>query len=258
MAEAVHQQQLTDTGYRGARLGAPFVYRWIDQEPTSETWRQRADQYRYLWSTVFVLFFAFGGVLLAGNVGLILAALYLTPVAVMAGYLTYWRRRTDGEPIPRPVAREAYIEYVDDEFCFVLEVDGKPFFWDRWSRVQQFEVTAYWAMFGDAGQSPYKTDWHAIVMDPIDAAPWCIASTIEGMAAVRERRAALDAKFGMAARTTFLQRLELERSATKLKDGSCGHITPLLNDPSADTSSYQTENERSQQPANAQGVPLKL
>lgn len=259
MTESASQQQVTDTGYRGARLGPPFVYQWIDQEPTPETWRQRADKHRYLWTAVLFVVLAICGVVLGGNLGLAVAAVYLMPVALMIGYIAYWGRRTDGEPIPRPVVREAYIELVDDEFCFVLEVDGKPHFWDRWSRVQQFEVTPYWAMFGDAGESPYKTGWHAIAMDPGDTAPWCIASTIERMADVRQRRSTLDAKFGIAARTNFLQRLELERSAAKREKlpSQAGDLKGK--DPITGSPSDLSEKEPAQRAAGARrDVPLKL
>ncbi|MFX8899262.1 hypothetical protein ABTN01_19170, partial [Acinetobacter baumannii] len=82
--------------------------------------------------------------------------------------------------------REAYIEYADDDFYFVVEDNGKARIWQPWSLVRRFEKTAYWPMFGDAGKSPYETGWHAIAMTPDVGKPWMIGSSIEGEAALRE------------------------------------------------------------------------
>lgn len=252
-AETEEKQKQTDVGFRGARLGTPFVYGWTDQQPTLETWEDRADRSRAIWGGLFVLLLALAGIILGGGFGLLVALVYLTPIALIGGYFVNWYRRSDQEPVPRAVWNEAYIELVGEQFFFVLEANGKPVRSEPWSRVVQFEVSPYWEMFGDAGASPHKTGWHAIVMDPGDAAPWCIASTIEGMAAVRERRAALDAKFGVATRTKFLQRLKVERERDAMKQDRTP-VAPIS--PESDEKSQSPPNESVE--VSVDGVPLRL
>ena len=38
-----------EKGYRGARLGEPYIYRWVDQEPTAQTWTDLAHRKGCLW-----------------------------------------------------------------------------------------------------------------------------------------------------------------------------------------------------------------
>ena len=137
---------------------------------------------------------------------IMLLAFWTLPIVSYAGFAL--TRRQDEEPVPKAVRREAYIEYAGEEFYFVLEVDGKAQIWQPWSLVRRFERTGYWAMFGDAGQSPYKTGWHAIAMTPDTGMPWLIGSTIEGEGVVRERFTALDARFSEFARAEFMRAYE--------------------------------------------------
>lgn len=210
--------ELRAAGYRGARLGEPYEYRWVDQEPTRKTWADLAERKGCLWAVVAVPIWTYGGWVLGGPTGFgfgLLLAFWTFPIALEMGAEAAGRR--DKEPVPRAVRREAYIEFADNDFHFVLEVDGKPFIWQPWSLVQQFEKTAYWPMFGDAGESPYKTGWHAIAMTPDTGSPWLIASTIEGEAAVRERFTALDARFGPASRAAFMRAYEARQRANQPK-----------------------------------------
>lgn len=200
-------------GEPGIRLGEPFVYAWTDLEPTSTTYGDRAKSWSRVWAAVFLAMIATFGWSLGAGFGLLVAFVYGLGVALIAGTLVTWRLRRDNAPVPRAVRREAYIALFGDEYRFMLEVEGKQWLWGHWADVQQFEVTPYWAMFGDGSRSPVESEWHAIVMDPGEGQPWKIASTIEGMAVLRERRAALDARFGVAARTLFMAELNRRRVA---------------------------------------------
>ena len=123
--------------------------------------------------------------------------------------------RTDGEPVPKPVRREAYIEYAWGQFYFVLEEDGKARIWQPWELVRQFEKVDYWSMFGDAGGLPRKTGWHAIAMTPLVGQPWLDRfDRIEAEAEVRERFTELDARFSADTRTRFMRALEARKSST--------------------------------------------
>jgi len=203
-----------EKGYRGTRLGSPYVYRWVDLEPTNRTWRNRSE-WRSFWGAVlgFVLV-SMAASFLWGERGFILGSLFLGPFGMGAGGMVaqFWGR-TDTEPVPKEVQREAYIEYDAGDFNFVLEEDGKVFFFQRWELVRQFEKVDYWAMFGDAGKSPYNTGWHAIVMTPLVGKPWLIASTIEGDAELRDRFTNLDARFSADTRAVFMRALEARKSA---------------------------------------------
>ena len=208
--------ELRAAGYRGARLGDPYEYRWVDQEPTQTTWADRAERNGWLWAAAAFPIWTYGGWVLGGPTGFgfgLLLAFWTFPIALGMGEEAAGRR--DKEPVPRAVRREAYIEYAESEFYFVLEVDGKAQIWQPWALVRQFEKSAYWPMFGDAGASPYKTGWHAIVMTPDTGRPWLIASTIEGEAEVRERFTSLDARFGPASRAAFMRAYELRRSISQ-------------------------------------------
>lgn len=207
-------------GFRGVRLGPPYEYRWVDQHPTVKTWQDLAKRNGRLWAAAAVPIWAFGGWVLGGPFGLscgLLFSFWTFPIALELGEGA--AHRADEEPVPRAVRREAYIEYANDDFYFVLEVDGEPNIWQPWSLVRQFEKTAYWPMFGDAGASPYKTGWHAIAMTPDTGRPWLICSTIEGEAEVRERFTALDASFGPAARAAFMRAYELRKSPSRASEG---------------------------------------
>lgn len=200
-------------GEPGVRLGEPFVYAWTDLEPTSTTYADRAKSWSRVWAAVFLAIIATFGWSLGAEFGLLVAFVYGLGVALIAGTLVTWWLRRDDAPVPRAVRREAYIARFGGEYRFMLEVEGKQFLWGHWADVQQFEVTPYWAMFGDGSRSPVESEWHAIVMDPGEGQPWRIASTIEGMAVLRERRAALDARFGVTARTLFMAELNRPRLA---------------------------------------------
>lgn len=208
--------ELRAAGYRGARLGEPYEYRWVDQEPTRTSWADLAERKGKLWAVAGFPIWACGGWVLGGPTGFgfgLLLAFWTLPIALGMGEEAAGRR--DKEPVPRAVRREAYIEYADNNFHFVLEVDGKAVIWQPWSLVRQFEKTAFWPMFGDAGESPYKTGWHAIAMTPDTGRPWLIASTIEGEAEVRERFTSLDARFGPASRAAFMRAYDVRQRASQ-------------------------------------------
>jgi hypothetical protein len=207
--------RLTEKGYRGARLGEPYIYRWVDQEPTAQTWTDLANKKGCLWVLIglpcaWFVGFVFGGGALLGF--LVLLSAHIVNLLHGVGFAA--APRTDGEPVPKPVRREAYIEYAMGEFYFVLEEDGKARIWQPWEFVRQFEKVDYWSMFGDAGASPYKTGWHAIAMTPLVGRPWMIGSTIEAEAEVRERFTELDARFSADTRARFMRALEARQSST--------------------------------------------
>jgi hypothetical protein len=235
--------RIAEHGFRGARLGEPYIYRWVDQEPTQSTWTDLANRKGCLW-VLLGLPAAWIGGLLFGGVGLFsIAVLASVHIVAMLHSIGYSRsERTDGEPVPKPVRREAYIEYSEGDFYFVLEDDGKARIWQRWELVRQFEKVDYWPMFGDAGASPYKTGWHAIVMTPLVGAPWMIGSTIEAEAAVRERFTELDARFSADTRARFLRAYEARKSASR--QTSSPGVPPGADEPAAR--------------AKAKGVPDKL
>lgn len=223
------------------RLGDPYVYRWVDQEPTRKSWADLAERKGCLLAVAAVPIWIYGGWLVAGSTGFgfgLLFAAWTAPIALQMGWDS--AGRNDKEPVPRAVRREAYIEYANNDFHFVLEVDGKAIIWQPWSLVRRFEKTAFWPMFGDAGESPYKTGWHAIAMTPDSGQPWLIGSTIEGESVVRERFTALDARFSEFARADFMRAYEVRRrrAAAQL-------------DMSADESVDET-------PPRRDGVPRKL
>jgi len=203
-----------EKGYRGARLGSPYIYRWVDLEPTNRTWRNHAERRGFRGAIAGIFLVAIASYAFGGERGFILGSLFLGVFGAAAGGLLgqFWGR-TDSEPVPKRVRREAYIEYDDGDFNFVLEEDGKVCFWQRWELVRQFEKVEYWPMFGDAGASPYKTGWHAIVMTPLVGKPWLIASTMEGDAELRDRFTNLDARFSADTRTVFMRALDAGKSA---------------------------------------------
>ena len=214
---------------KGEKLGPSFVFAWTDQEPSATTWYQRAERRRLWWSLIFVAGILLAGSAIGGAIGFIVSALYFSALGLILGALATWSLRADHEPIPQPVKREVYIDRVSDDFHFVLEVDGKMHLWGHWSDVQQFEVLPYWPMYGDGSPPTFQSSWHAIVMDPGQGKPWLIASTMEGMAILRERRAALDARFGVAARTAFFTALDAMRPDEKTPEFSpaSGGIAPV-------------------------------
>lgn len=197
------------------RLGEPFVYRWVDKEPTPITWRQKSDQRGCVGGLILIAIIGLVGLLVAGPFGFIAAIVFLGGFGIAFGGLFAAGTRTDNEPVPEDVVREAYIAHAGGAFYFALDADGRPVIWQPWERVLHFEVADWWPMFGDAGASPYKTGWHAIVMDPLDAKPWCVASTIEAMAVVRERRGILETKFGASARDDFMRKLEGQKRSAR-------------------------------------------
>lgn len=204
-----------EKGYRGARLGEPYIYRWVDQEPTAQTWTDLAHKKGCLWVIVGLPLCYAVSFLIGGQGGFAIAVLlsaYLVTNLQAVGFAA--AHRTDGEPVPKPVRREAYIEYAWGEFYFVLEEDGKARIWQPWELVRQFEKVDYWSMFGDAGASPHKTGWHAIAMTPLVGRPWMIGNTIEAEAEVRERFTELDARFSADTRTRFMRALEARKSST--------------------------------------------
>lgn len=213
--------RMAEGGFRGARLGSPYVYRWVDLEPTNTTWRNRSERRGVLgaFSGVFVV--AILGSVFGGERGLILGTLFLGVFGAAIGGLTaqFWGR-TDTEPVPKRVQREAYIEYADGDFYFVLHEDDKVCIWQRWDLVRQFEKVDYWPMFGDAGASPYKTGWHAIIMTPLVGKPWLIASSIEADAELRDRFTNLDVRFSADTRAVFMRALEARKSGASLPSTS--------------------------------------
>lgn len=221
--------QQAEKGYHGARLGEPYVYRWIDQEPTKKTWTDLANRKGCLWAAVG-LPLTWYAALLFGGVGLfaiaVLLSAFIGSMLHVIGYSV--AGRTDGEPVPKPVEREAYIEYTDGDFYFVVEDDGEARIWQPWELVRQFEKVDYWAMFGDAGASPYKTGWHAIAMTPLVGRPWMIGSTIEAEAVVRERFTELDARFSADTRARFLRALEARKSAASRQPSPGNDAPPRL------------------------------
>lgn len=208
--------RVAEYGFRGARLGEPYIYRWIDQEPSKRTWTDLAHRKGILFVVLGVPMSWWVGLKLGGVGWLSIAVILSTYIGVALhsiGYST--ARRNDGQPVPKPVRREAYIEYAEGDFYFVLEEDGKARIWQPWELVRQFEKVEYWPMFGDAGASPYKTGWHAIAMTPLIGAPWMIGSTIEAEAVVRERFTELDARFSADTRARFLRAYEARKSAAR-------------------------------------------
>ena len=200
-----------ERGYRGGRLGPPYEFQWIDLEPTSQTWTDLANKRGCAWAAVGLPTTWYVGFLLGGEGGFAIAFLLSAMLAQALHGIGSSRGRGDGEPVPKLVRREAWIEHDDGVFYFTLAVDGKPEIWQPWDLVGQFERADYWSMFGDAGASPYKTGWHAIVMTPPVGRPWLIASTIEAEAEVRDRFSKLDARFSADARTRFMRQVEAQK-----------------------------------------------
>lgn len=212
-----------DKGVHGARLGPEYAYQWVDQVPTAKSWEDLAKRRGCLFAALAVPIWACGGWLLGGPFGFacgLLLSFWTLPIALQTGEQT--AGRGDKEPVPRPVAREAFIEYANGDFYFVVTDDGRARIWQPWDQVRTFEHADYWATFGDAGASPYKTGWHAIMMTPAVGAPWCIVSTIEGMSEVRERHSFLNAKFGADARERFRRALAQKQGSTGQGDGQSG------------------------------------
>lgn len=214
-----HAITWTTKGYRGIRLGEEYTYRWIDQEPTAETWADRIQQREGKFGCLGMVLAVALCALIWGHAGFILGLVFGAPALGMLGGYVWagYGRRGDKEPVPKPVPREAWIEYWNEQFFFVLEVNGEPQIWQPWELVRQFERVPYWSMFGDAGKSPYETGWHAIAMTPTTGRPWLIGSTIEGEAAVRERFTALDQRFSADARARFMRVYEAEKKRQELR-----------------------------------------
>jgi hypothetical protein len=198
-------------GYRGARLGPPYEFKWIDQEPTKQKWSDLAEKRGCIWAAVGLLVTFYVAFLVGGVGGFALAILLSAFLGQIYQMIGSTRGRRDDEPVPKAVHREAWIEHEDGVFYFTLAVDGKPEIWQPWELVGQFERADYWSMFGDAGASPYKTGWHAIVMTPPVGRPWLIASTIEAEGEVRDRFSKLDARFSADARTRFMRQVEVQK-----------------------------------------------
>jgi hypothetical protein len=205
-------------GFRGARLGPPFEFQWTDQVPSGKTWKDVSQRRGCLWAAIGVPGTWFVGYLLAREGGFSLAVLLSMISAFMFHGVGLQRCRGDDEPVPKPVHREAWIEHTDDGFFFAVAVDGKALIWQPWDLVQQFERVDYWPMFGDAGASPYKTSYHAIIMTPAVGKPWLVGATIESMSEVRHRFTTLDSRFSAEARRAFLR--QVEASKTKPERGT--------------------------------------
>lgn len=204
-------------GFHGTRLGEPYVYRWIDKVPTSTTWEDLHKKKGCVGGALGALALIAVCGLIWGEAGLIVSTLFLPMLGFAFGHgIATSGMRGDVEPVPRDVTCEVYIEYADGDFFFVREVNGEPDIWQPWDLVTRFEHVPYWPMFGDAGECPYKTGWHAIAMTPAIGKPWLIASTIEAQASVRERFAELDARFSADARARFMRSIELgKRTASE-------------------------------------------
>lgn len=215
MGVDVERHSAAATRANATRLGEPFVYRWVDKEPTSTTWRQKFDQRGCVGGLILMAIIGLLGFLVAGPFGFFAALVLFGGFGIISGHLLAAGMRSDNQPIPEDVVREAYIAHAGATFYFALDADGRPVIWEPWERVLQFEVTDWWPMFGDAGASPYQTGWHAIVMDPLNAKPWCVASTTEAMAVVRERRGILETKFGASAREDFMRKLDGQKRAAR-------------------------------------------
>lgn len=207
---------MTDNGnIKARRLGEPFEFRWVDQEPTGTTWQALSERRGCLWGGVFALAIAWIGALIDGLGGAIIAMMFFGVLGLVLGPLVNLRRRTDDAPVPRSVRREAYIEYTANAFYFNLEVDGKVAIWQPWERIGRFEKVDYWGMFGSSAVSPVKVPWHAIVATSPTGRPWLISSTIESEAEVRARFIALDQRFGVDARASFMLVYEAQRLRTE-------------------------------------------
>jgi hypothetical protein len=210
---------ITSKGYRGTRLGGQYIYRWIDQEPTSETWADRVNGREGKFGCLGMILIVALSTVVWGEAGFFLSLLFGGPgLGMILGFVyAGWGRRGDDEPIPKPVPREAWIEFWDGGFFFVLEVNGEPEIFQPWELVRQFERVDYWPMFGGAGKNPYNTGWHAIVMTPATGRPWLIGSTIEAEANVRERFTELDKRFSAAAHANFMRVYEAEKKRHERK-----------------------------------------
>ncbi len=219
-------------GFRGTRLGEPYVYRWVDLEPTQRTWNELAERQGCALAAVAMPLAAGMGYLGGGEFGFSLGLLFsFWALPIMRSFGWGLAPRRDQEPVPKAVRREAYIEYAEDDFHFVLEVNGKAEIWQPWSLVRRFEKTAYWPMFGDAGESPFKTGWHAIAMTPDTGKPWMIGSTIEGESEVRARFTELDRRFSEFARADFMRAYEARKKSARSRaetdtDGSDTDVRP--------------------------------
>lgn len=233
-AGTVHAER----GYRGARLGPPYEFQWVDLEPSNQTWIDLANKRGCVWAAVGLPTTWFVGFLLGGEGGFAIAFLLSAMLAQALHGIGSASGRQDGEPVPKSVRREAWIEHDDGVFYFTLAVDGKPEICQPWDLVGQFERADYWSMFGDAGASPHKTGWHAIVMTPQVGRPWLIASTIEAEASVRDRFTTLDSRFSADARTRFLRIVEAQKkqlpvSRNSNSSGSSPGETPASPSPNS-------------------------
>lgn len=115
------------------RLGEPFVYRWVDKEPTSTTWRQKFDQRGCVGGLILTAIIGLVGFLVAGVFGFIAAVLLFGGFGIAFGILFAAGTRSDNEPVPEDVYREAYIAYAGDTFYFALNANGRPIIWEPWS-----------------------------------------------------------------------------------------------------------------------------
>ena len=113
-----------EKGYRGARLGEPYIYRWVDQEPSTQTWQGLAKKQGCLLAAIG-LPVCWTAAWMLGGEGLFSIAVLLSAYIGMMLYGVGYEhaKRTDEEPVPKAVRREAYIEYAEGDFYFGLFVE---------------------------------------------------------------------------------------------------------------------------------------
>ena len=205
-------------GFRGARLGPPYQFSWTDLEPTNQTWNEAARGRGCTWMLGGMVLTSILVYSIWGSSGLIIGYLFCALPSVSFYWLGFRRGRSDDEPVPKRVLREAWIEHADGEFFFCLAVNGRPEIWQPWAKVGQFNRTDFWSMFGDGGASPYKTSWHAIVMQPEVGSAWLIGSTMEEMNTLIDRFTQLDLRFSASAREAFMSEVALQERKQRLAE----------------------------------------
>lgn len=211
---------------RGSQV-AGLAYRWIEQQPSYETWASRHARNTYVshglslaGTNVFVQLLCWWSVLdpgpnpnynyLAGNfvfspiLTLVLGILVMLAAAPTA-------KREDDAPVAIPVCRTAFVEEVGGAFVFGVleELPGEP---ARlavsvpWNDLGQFSRVDYLGAFHSGQQMNFPVSYWAVVT-PVSAGGYALASiTIEGENTVLERVTQLNRIFGMEARSKFYQK----------------------------------------------------
>lgn len=201
-----------ERGFRGARLGEPYVYSWVDQKPTAQTWKEYAERQGCWLALVSLAACTLIGAAGGGGFGAALGFYFgLCTSAIFTSIGAGLVPNQSDDPVPKPTRREVYIEYAEGDFYLVMEVDGEVDLSQPWSAVRRFERADFWSMFGDGGVSPIKAKWHAIAMTPEAGPTWIIASTVAGESDVRQHFIEISRRFGEDARETFMSAYELNQ-----------------------------------------------